>query len=353
MRIVVDAFGSDDCPGPDVAGAVMAAKEWAREGSGDEIILVGPEDRTRAELAKHDTQGLNIRIVHAPDVLTMEDHSEEVRNKENSSIRVGMRMVKSGEADAFVSAGNTIACLSAAIFDLRRIPGIRRPALATVYPVTLQPAVFLDMGATADPKPEYLLQFAQMGIIYAEKILGITNPRVGLLANGEEEEKGTMVLRDTFALFSQSGFNFVGNVEPKEAVKGHADVIVTDGFTGNIHIKTAEAVASFIKLLVKHDVLGHTLSKVGLVLLLPALIVALPGLLCLLPGLKKATKRLDYAEVGGGLLLGVDGVVIVGHGRSNAKAMKSAIRRGREAVAAQIIPTIKAGLEARRQVSHG
>ncbi len=353
MRIVVDAFGSDDCPGPDVAGAVMAAREWAREGSPDEIILVGPEERTRAELAKHDTQGLNIRIVHAPDVLTMADHSEAVREKENSSIRVGMRMVKSGEADAFVSAGNTIACLSAAIFDLRRIPGIRRPALATVYPVTLQKAVFLDMGATADPKPEYLLQFAQMGIIYAEKILGIANPRVGLLANGEEEEKGTMVLRDTFALFSQGDFNFVGNVEPKEVVKGHADVVVTDGFTGNIHIKTAEAVASFIKIMVKHDVLGRTLSKVGLVLLIPALIVALPGLLCLWPGLKKMTKRLDYAEVGGGLLLGVDGVVIVGHGRSNAKAIKSAIRRGREAVAAQIIPTIKAELEARRQVSNG
>ena len=345
MRIVVDAFGSDTCPGPDVAGAVLAAREWARAGSQDEIILVGPEERTRAELAKHDIQGLNIRLVHAPDVLTMADHAEEVRDKENSSIRVGMRMVKNDEADAFVSAGNTIACLSAAIFDLRRIPGIRRPALATIYPLSLQPAVFLDMGATADPKPEYLLQFAHMGIIYAEKILGISNPRVGLLANGEEEEKGTMVLRDTFALFSQSGFNFVGNVEPKEAVKGHADVIVTDGFTGNIHIKTAEAVVSYIKLIVKHDVLSSVLAKVGLVLLLPALLVALPGWLCLWPALKKLIKRLDYAEVGGSLLLGVDGVVIVGHGRSNAKAVQSAIRRGREAVAAQIIPTIKSGLE--------
>lgn len=343
MRIVVDAFGSDDCPGPDVAGAVMAAREW-----GDEIILVGPEDRTRQELAKHDTAGLNIRVVHAPDVLTMADHSDEVRNKPESSIRVGMRLVKSGEADAFVSAGNTIACLSAAIFDLRRISGIRRPALATVYPVTFAPTVFLDMGATADPKPEYLLQFAQMGIIYAENILGISNPRVGLLANGEEEEKGTMVLRDTFALFSQSDFNFVGNVEPKEMVKGHADVVVTDGFTGNIHIKTAEAVASFVKQAIKRDVLGGPLSKVGLVLMLPAFVLALPGLLCLLPGAKRLLKRLDYTEVGGGLLLGVDGVVIVGHGRSNAKAVRSAVLRAREAVAAQIIPTIKAGLAARR-----
>ena len=340
MKIVVDAFGSDDCPGPDVAGAVAAAREW-----GDEIILVGPEERTREELAKHDVRGLNIRVVHAPDVLTMEDHSEAVRQKEASSIRVGLRMVRAGEADAFVSAGNTIACLSAAIFDLRRIRGIRRPALATVYPLTFAPAVFLDMGATADPRPEDLLQFAQMGTIYAERILGIANPRVGLLANGEEEEKGTLNLRDTFALFKQRVPNFVGNVEPKEAVKGYADVIITDGFTGNIHIKTAEAVASFFKQLLKHDLLGSWVSKIGLILLIPGLLVALPGLLLLLPGLRRLMRRLDYAEVGGGLLLGVNGVVIVGHGRSNAKAIKSAVLRAREAVQSQMITTIKAGLE--------
>lgn len=344
MRIVVDAFGSDNCPGPDVEGGVMAAREW-----GDEIILVGPEARTREELAKHDTAGLNIRVVHAPDVLTMEDHSEVVRNKPESSIRVGMRLVKNGGADAFVSAGNTIACLSSAIFDLRRIRGIRRPALGFVYPITLSPMVFLDTGATADPKPEYLLQFAQMGVIYAERILKIDNPRVGLLANGEEDEKGTMVLRDTAALFRTQDFNFVGNVEPKEAMKGYADVVVTDGFTGNIHIKTAEAVASFVKMALKKDVLDGPLAKVGLVLMLPALVLALPGLLCLLPGLKRLAGRLDYAEVGGTLLLGVDGVVIVGHGRSNAKAIRSAVLRAREAVAAQIVPTIKAGIEAQRR----
>ncbi len=347
MRIVVDAFGSDDCPGPDVGGAVMAAKEW-----GDEIILVGPEDRTRAELAKHDIHGLNIRIVHAPDVLTMEDHSEDVRSKEESSIRVGMRLVKHGEADAFVSAGNTIACLSSAIFDLQRIRGIRRPALATIYPVGFQPMLLLDIGATADPKPEYLLQFAQMGVIYAEKVLGIHHPRVGLLANGEEAEKGTMALRETFGVFKASDLNFVGNVEPKDVMKGAADVIVTDGFTGNIMLKTAESVASFVARLVKRNLWSGALSKVGLVLMLPALLVALPGLLFLLPGIRRLLKRLDYAEYGGGLLMGVDGVVIVGHGRSNAKAVKNAIRQGREAVAAQIIPTIKAGLEARRQESH-
>jgi glycerol-3-phosphate acyltransferase PlsX len=342
MRIAVDAFGSDNCPGPDVEGAVMAAKAW-----GDEILLIGPEDLTRKELAKYDTEGLNIRVIHAPDVLTMEDHSADVRNKPDSSIRVGMKLVKNGEADAFVSAGNTIACLSSAIFDLRRIRGIRRPALCVVHPMALEPVVLMDTGATADPKPEVLQQFADMGVIYAERVLGIPNPRVGLLANGEEEEKGTMVLRDTFALMKeQEGLNFVGNIEPKELVKGEADVVITDGFTGNIHIKTAEAVASFIKRIVKRDLLGNVFTAVGAVLLIPALILGIPGFLFFLPGIRKLLKRLDYSEVGGALLLGVNGVVIVGHGRSNAKAVKNAILRAREAVEAKILPTIISGLEA-------
>jgi glycerol-3-phosphate acyltransferase PlsX len=339
MRIVVDAFGTDDCPGPDVAGAVMAARAW-----GDEIILVGPEEETQRELDTHDTQGLNIRVVHAPEILTMEDHAREVRRKEDSSIRVGMRMVRDGEADAFVSAGNTIACLSSAIFDLRRIRGIRRPALCIHYPMSDRPMLFMDTGATADPKPDILEQFAQMGAIYAEKVMGLEHPRVGLLANGEEEEKGTMVLRETFTLLEQSSLNFVGNVEPKEAVKGYADVVVTDGFTGNIHIKTAEAVASFLKRAIQSDLLTGVLPVAAGILLLPALVVGLPGLLLLLPRIRRLIKRMDYAEVGGALLLGVNGVVIVGHGRSNARAVRSAILRAREAVAGDVIPTIKTEL---------
>jgi len=344
MRIVVDAFGSDECPGPDVAGAVMAAREW-----GDEIILVGPEARAREELAKHDIAGLNIRVVDAPDVLTMADHSDAVRIKTESSIRVGLRLIKQGEADAFVSAGNTIACLSGAIFELRRIRGIRRPALCMVYPAAFAPLVFLDMGATADPKPEYLLQFAGMGAIYAEKILGISNPRVGLLANGEEAEKGSMALRETHRFFNESDLNFVGNIEPKDAVKGHTDVLVTDGFTGNIMIKTTEAVASFVARLVKRTLWGNTLSKIGVILMLPSMLLAIPGLLFLLPSFKRSLKSLDYAEHGGALLLGVNGVVIVGHGRSSARAIKNAVRAAREAVASNIIPTIKAGLEAKKE----
>jgi glycerol-3-phosphate acyltransferase PlsX len=340
MRIVVDAFGTDNCPGPDVEGAVLAAREW-----GDEIILVGPEDRVRAELAKHEAADLPIRVVHAPEVLTMEHHARDVRRMKNSSIRVGMRLVKEGEADAFVSAGNTIAALSSAIFDLRRIRGIRRPALATIYPVAMGRVLLLDIGATADPKPEYLLQFAKMGAVYAEQVWGIDTPRVGLLANGEEAEKGTMVLRDTFHLLEdQQTLNFVGNVEPKEVTKYAADVVVTDGFTGNIMIKTTEAVAAFLPKIFKRTILQGPLATLALILMLPALIVALPGLLLLSPGLRRLAKRLDYAEYGGGLLLGVNGVVIVGHGRSNAKAVKNAIRQAHEAVAGDVLATIKAGL---------
>ncbi len=346
MRIAVDAFGSDDCPGPDVAGAVAAAHEW-----GDEIILVGPEAQIRAELAKYSTAGLNIRVVHAPDVLTMEDHAEDVRNKPDSSIRVGMKLVKEGQADAFVSAGNTIATLSSALFDLGRIKAagggrINRPALAVIYPIADKPVLLLDMGATADCKPEYMLQFAQMGAIYAEKVWGVANPRVGLLANGEEDEKGSMLVRDTHQVLRASSLNFVGNVEPKEMARGYADVVVTDGFTGNLVVKTAESVASFVKQLLKSEVLGGPLAKVGLVLILPGLLLALPGLLLLYPGVKKLLKRTDYAEYGGGMLLGVEGVAIVGHGRSNAKAIKNAIRTGREAAAARVVEHIKVGLQA-------
>ena len=339
MRIVVDAFGSDACPVPDVEGAVLAARKW-----GDEILLVGPEERIRAELAKYRTEGLSLRVVHAPEVLTMEDHAEDVRRKTQSSIRVGLQLVQKGEADAFVSAGNTIAVLSGAIFDLRRIPGIHRPALGTLYPLSNQRVLLLDIGATADPRPEYLVQFAQMGAIYAERVWGIANPRVGLLANGEEEEKGTLTLRETHHLLAASGLNFVGNVEPKEVVHGHADVVVTDGFTGNIMLKTTEATASFAAHLLKSEFWQKPLSKAGLVLMIPGLVLALPGLALLTPAFRRLVRRMDYAEYGGALLLGVEGVVIVGHGRSNAKAIMNAIRQGREAVAAQVLPTIKAGL---------
>jgi len=338
MRIVLDAMGSDGRPVPDVAGGVMAAREW-----GDEIILVGPEEVVRAELAKHNTAGLSITVIHAPEVIDMHEHTDAVKRKRDASIRVGMRMVRDGQADAFVSAGNTAAVLASAIFDLGRIRGIKRPALATIYPVAPNPVLLLDNGATADCKPEYLLQFARMGVAYVERVWGIPTPQVGLVSNGEEPDKGNMLVRDTYALLARSGLNFVGNVEPKEVTRGAADVVLTDGFTGNVMLKTTEAIASFLFRFLRRELTGGTLNKVALVLLLPGLVAMLPGLALLVPSLRRVAKRLDYAEYGGALLMGVDGVVVIGHGRSNAKAVKNAVGQARRAVMGNVLEAVRAG----------
>jgi len=347
MRIVVDAMGSDRRPAPDVAGAVMAARQW-----GDELVLVGDEQTLQAELAKHQVADLPITVAHAPEVIEMHEHTEAVKRKKDASIRVGMRLLRDGQADAFVSAGNTAAVLAAAIFDLGRIRGIRRPALATIYPVSTSPVLLLDNGATADCKPEYLLQFAHMGIAYAEKIWGVANPRLGLVSNGEEADKGNMLVRDTYAVLADSGLNFVGNVEPKEVTRGVADVILTDGFTGNIILKTTEAVASFLFRYLRRELTGGMLNKAGLLLLTPGLLVMLPGLALLLPALRRVARRLDYAEYGGALLLGIDGIVVVGHGRSNAKAIKNAVGQARRAVEGGVLDIIRASVAA-PGVGHG
>jgi len=339
MRIVLDAMGSDQHPAPDVAGAVMAAREW-----GDEITLVGREELVRPELAKHKTQGLPITVCHAPELIEMHEHTEAVKRKRESSIRVGMRMVRDGQADAFVSAGNTTAVLASAIFDLGRIRGVKRPALATIYPVASRRVLLLDNGATADCKPEYMIQFARMGVAYAEQVWGIPNPRLGLVSNGEEPDKGNMLVRDTYAALSQTGLNFVGNVEPKEITRDAADVVLTDGFTGNVMVKTTEAIASFLFRHLRRELTGGTLNKVGLVLLVPGLIAMLPGLALLSPALRRTARKLDYAEYGGALLMGVDGVVVVGHGRSNAKAVKNAIRQAREALRGGVLDVIRASV---------
>ncbi len=349
MRIVLDAMGSDRRPVPDVEGGVMAAREW-----GDEIVLVGPEEVVRQELAKHDTSGLSITVRHAPEVIGMDEHTDAVKRKKDSSIRVGMRMVKAGEADGFVSMGNTAAVLAGALFDLGRLRAenggrVRRPALATLYPVADNPVLLLDIGATADCRPEDLLQFARMGATYVERVWQIPSPRVGLVSNGEEPEKGSMLVRDTFALFSTSGLNFVGNVEPKEITRGAADVVVTDGFTGNVILKTTEAIVSFLFRFLRRELGGGWLNKAGLALMVPGLLVMTPGLALLFPSLRRMARRMDYAEYGGGILMGVNGIVIVGHGRSNAKAVKNGIGQARRAVAGRVLEVIRAGLSERRR----
>ncbi len=327
MRIVLDAMGSDDYPVPDVAGAVMAAREW-----GDEIILVGREEQIRQELARHDTAGLRLEIVHAPQVIEMDDEpARAARVKKDSSMHVGMNLVRDGQADGYVTAGNTGGVLAVAtLHTLRRIRGVKRPALAAILPLPAGRVVALDIGANADCRPEYLLQFALMGDIYARAVLDCARPRVALLSNGEEPGKGNTLVKEASKLLTGSGLNFIGNVEPKEAAACHADVIVTDGFTGNIFIKTIEGTAKMLTDLIRDEIKAGVLTTVG-------------GLLAK-PAFRRMARRVDPFEVGGGPLLGINGVVIVAHGRSNGRAIKNAIRQARKAVQGGVVEAIRDGL---------
>jgi glycerol-3-phosphate acyltransferase PlsX len=342
MKVVLDAMGGDHAPGVVIDGAVMAAREY-----GVEIVLVGREEAVRAELARHNAAGLRLSVVHASEVIEMEEHTEAVKRKPDSSMAVGMRLVRDGQADAFVSAGNSGAVMAAAILrgiGVGRIRGIRRPALATYYPAAPTPVLLLDVGAQADCKTEYLLQFAQVGAIYAERVMGIPDPRVGIVSNGEEADKGSTLVREAYPLLQASGLNFVGNVEGKDVTKGMADVVVADGFTGNVMVKLSEGLISFIFRYLKRELTGGGLNKLALALMLPGLALTLPGLLLLTPTLRRIARRVDYAEYGGAPLLGVDGVVVIAHGRSNAKAIKNAVRQAKQAVEGNMLAAIKEGL---------
>jgi glycerol-3-phosphate acyltransferase PlsX len=305
---------------------------WAAREYGIEVILVGREEDVRRELAKHDTSGLSLPIVHASQVIEMEDHpAAAVKAKKDSSMVVGMDLIKRGEADAFVSAGNSGGVMAAALFRLGRIRGIKRPALSTVYPTMTGFCFMLDVGANTDCKPEYLLQFAYLGVAYAERVLGITNPRVGIVSNGEEEGKGSILVQETYQMLKKSDLNFIGNVEGKDIPAGMADVVVTDGFTGNVIGKLSEGLAESLLRIIKEEVKKSPLASIGALLSKPAF--------------ERVLSRLDYAEFGGAPLLGVDGVVIVAHGRSNAKAIKNAVRVARQAVEGGMLAAIKEGLQ--------
>jgi glycerol-3-phosphate acyltransferase PlsX len=327
MRIVLDAMGSDNYPKPDVAGAVLAAREWD-----DEIIIVGQEDKIKEELAGHDTAGLKLEVVHAPEVIEMDDKpARAAREKNNSSMHVGMNLVREGQADGYVTAGNTGGVLAVAtLHTLHRIRGVKRPALVAIMPMPAGHFVTLDIGANADCKPEYLVQFALMGTIYAQAVLGRTNPRVALLSNGEEPGKGNTLVKETSKLMAESGLNFVGNIEPKEAIGCHADVVVHDGFTGNIFLKTLESTAKMLTGLIRDEIKASPVTAVG-------------GLLAK-PAFGRVSKRVDPFEVGGGPLLGVNGVVIVAHGRSNARALKNAIGQARKAIEGGVVQATREGL---------
>ena len=328
MKIVVDAMGGDQAPAVVVDGAVQAAREWDIE-----VILVGQRRLVQAELDKHNTAGLSFTLKHASEVIEMHEHpAAAVRAKKDNSMNVGMEMVKRREADAFFTAGNSGGALAAALFRLGRIRGVKRPALSTVFPSqTPQGFCFiLDIGANTDCRPEYLLQFAMMGSVYSERVLGVPNPRVAIVSNGEEEGKGNQLVQETFPLLKASPLNFVGNAEGKDIIQGLADVIVTDGFTGNVIIKLAEGVSRFLMDLLKESLTARSMSKVGAVLAKPAF--------------DDVRRRLDYREYGGAPLLGIDGVVIVGHGRSDALAIKNAIRVAAQTVENSVLEAIKQGL---------
>jgi glycerol-3-phosphate acyltransferase PlsX len=327
MRIALDAMGSDDFPVPDVAGAVLAAREY-----GDTILLVGDQARINDELRRHDTTGLNLVVKHAGEVVTMMDKPSVVgKAKPNSSMHVGMNLVRNSEADAFVTAGNTGAALSiATLFTLRRIPGVKRPALSAIIRIRGVTVIVLDVGANADSRADWLVQFAIMGKIYARSALGLANPRVGLLSNGEEEGKGNQLVQEATALLRVSDINFVGNVEPKDLLRGGADVVVCDGFVGNILIKSLEGGTSTLVAALRDELMSTVLTKVGALLAKPAF--------------RRVQQQIDPFEVGGAPLLGVNGVVIIGHGRSNAKAIKNAIGQARKAVEGDVIGSIRAGI---------
>ncbi len=322
MRIAIDGMGGDFAPEAVVEGAAQAAAEWKDLG----LVLVGQAARVQPLLERH--PGLRFRP--ATQVVAMDEHpAQAVRTKTDSSMSVCARMCKQGEADGWVSAGNSGAIMAAALFLQGRIRGVERPALGSVVPTAEGTAYFLDVGANVDSRPEFLVQFAQMGNVYARELMHREHPRVGLLANGEEDGKGDELTRDVNSRLRRdgTGLNFVGNVEPKEVFGGKADVVVADGFVGNVAIKMAEATADFLFRNLREEIPSTVTGKVG-------------GLL-IRPGVQRIRERIDWREFGGAPLLGIDGVAVVAHGRSDARAIKSAIRVAREAVAARLVDKIR------------
>jgi len=328
MKIVVDAMGGDHAPAVVVEGAVQAARDLDLE-----IILVGRQEAIQPKLAEYDTAGLAISLHHASQVIEMGEHpAAAVKAKKDSSMVVAMEYVKRGEADAFFTAGNSGGALAAALFRLGRIRGIKRPALSTIFPSqTPQGYCFLlDIGANADCKAEYLVQFAHMGSIYAERVLGVSNPRVAIVSNGEEEGKGNQLVQEAVPVLRASSLNFVGNAEGRDIPAGLADVVVTDGFTGNVIIKLAEGVSRLLLDVLKEELTSSNLSKMGALLAKPAF--------------DQVRSRLDYREYGGAPLLGVDGAVIIGHGRSDARAIRNGIRVAAQTVENGVVDAIVQGM---------
>lgn len=334
MRIVLDAMGSDDCPQPEVDGALQAAADF-----GDEIILVGDQERVQPLLDERGTNPL-IRLVHAADTITMEDKGMKLalkakRKNSQTSMALGMDLLKNGEADAFVSAGNTGGALSTAYFRLGLLAGVERPGLTVLLPVKDGFCALLDIGANPDCKPEHLQQFGVLGSVYVQKSLGKPNPRVGLMSNGEEAGKGNELIKATYPLLEASGLNFVGNIEGKELYGGEVEVCVCDGFTGNVVVKTSEAVAKLMVGTLKDELMSSGRTKIGALLARPAF--------------EALRAAMDPDEIGAAPLLGINGLVFIGHGRSNAKAIYASIRSARRAVEANLMEALGAAIQEQLQ----
>ncbi|MFZ0477868.1 MAG: phosphate acyltransferase PlsX [Terriglobales bacterium] len=307
--IALDAMGSDKAPKPEIEGALQAARHH-----GVSVLLVGPESRLKDELAHYPgARRLPIDVVHASEVITMEDKVEAIRAKRDSSIRVGLRLVREGRASGFVTAGNTGAAMATAKVVLGALSGVDRPALAAAFPTALNTAaVLLDVGANVDCTAQNLEQFAVMGEIYYRSIFGVKRPRVGLLSIGEEESKGNELTREAFQLLKQLPIDFIGNVEGRDLYNGQVDVIVADGFVGNVALKTSEGVARLVRAVLKDTLKATITRQVGAMLSRNAF--------------SDFKKRLDHTEYGGAPLLGIKGVCIITHGSSNANAIKNAVR---------------------------
>jgi len=322
IRIALDAMGGDFAPDEIVKGAVLASQELPDL----EIFLVGSPDKIIQALKKHQEKG-KLPIVTASEVIGMNEHPvQAVKQKKDASINVAVSLVKDGKADAVISAGNTGAIMAAALFKLGRIPGVERPAIATEFPLPTGKVLLLDMGANVDCKPKHLVQFAMMGRLYSQDVMRVENPRVGLLNLGEEKEKGNELTRETWPLLKQAQVNFIGNVESKEIFNGTVDVIVCDGFVGNLILKFGESLGTAIYKMMKKELSGGIMNKLGLALLYP--------------GLKRLKKLVTYDEYGAAPLLGIQGIVYKAHGRSKAAAIKTAIKNTAEAIKGDLISSI-------------
>jgi glycerol-3-phosphate acyltransferase PlsX len=330
-RVALDAMGGDHAPAEVVLGAIEAAREY-----GVGVLLVGPQDAIRGELAKHDTSGLDLEVVHTDEVIGMDEHpAEAVRAKKRNSITLSHELVRDGKAVGAISAGNSGAVMAASIFTFRRVRGVDRPAFGAVVPAAGGgQTLVLDVGANTDCKPPYLLQFALMGTVYMRNVLKLANPRVGLLANGEEETKGDQLTQEAHQLIMaaapDAGINFVGNVEGRDINAGTVDIVVCDGFVGNVVLKLSEGLAKMLLGTIRTELMASMVSKVGALLARPAF--------------NRVRKTIDYEEYGGVPVLGVNGVSVICHGSSHAKAIKNAIRVALQTADAQLPERIADGM---------